>query len=187
MADLAQIWSDLDTDMQIAVESFKEEAQKMRAGSVNIDALKNIQVTAYGSVMPLYQMASISTPSAATAVITPWDKGNVQAIADAVQAEMKGEVMPSVKDSSIYLNFPALTQEKKEEYTKILKDRSENFRQGLRDIRQTAKSKLEEMKKDGELPEDALFKALEDLDETTKKFTEQINDIYEKKRELLIK
>ena len=187
MADLAQIWSDLDTDMQIAVESFKEEAQKMRAGSVNIDALKNIQVSAYGSAMQLYQMASISTPSAATAVITPWDKGNVQPIADAIQAEMKGEVTPSVKDSSIYLNFPLLTQEKKEEYTKILKDRSENFRQGLRDIRQTAKSKFEELKKEGELPEDALFKALEDLDETTEKFTEQINDIYEKKRELLIK
>ena len=187
MADLAKIWSDLDTDMQIAVESFREEAQKMRAGSVNIDALKNIQVSAYGSALPLYQMASISTPSAATAVITPWDKRNVQPIADAIQAEMKGEVTPSVKDSSIYLNFPLLTQEKKEEYTKILKDRSENFRQGLRDIRQTAKSKFEELKKEGELPEDALFKALEDLDETTKKFTEQINDIYEKKRELLIK
>ena len=187
MADLAQIWSDVDLDMQLAVESFKEEAQKMRAGSVNMDTLKNIQVTAYGSVVPLYQVATISAPSVATAIISPWDKGNIKAVADAVTNEMKGEVMPSVKDDAIYLNFPPLTQEKKEEYTKILKDRSENYRQGLRDIRQTAKSKLEELKKDGGLPEDALFKALEDLDETTKKFTEQINDIYEKKREQLLR
>ncbi|MFZ6022123.1 MAG: ribosome-recycling factor [Patescibacteria group bacterium] len=187
MADLAQIWSDVDTDMQLAVEAFKEEAQKMRAGSVNVDALKNVQVTAYGATMPLYQVATISAPSAATAVITPWDKGNVKNVADALQADLKGEVTPTVKDDAIYLNFPPLTQEKKEEYTKMLKDRSENFRQGLRDIRQTAKTKIEEMKKDGELPEDAMFKALEDLDETTKKFTEQINEVYEKKKELLLK
>jgi ribosome recycling factor len=187
MADLAQVWSDVDTDMQLAVESFKEEAQKMRAGSVNMDAIKNIQVTAYGATMPLYQVATISAPSAATAVITPWDKGNIKAVADAVQADMKGEVMPSVKEDAIYLNFPPLTQEKKEEYTKLLKDRSENYRQGLRDIRQTAKSKLEELKKDGDLPEDDFFKSIEDLDETTKKFTDQINDIYEQKRELLLR
>ncbi|MCC7304339.1 ribosome recycling factor [bacterium] len=187
MADLAQIWSDLDTDMQLAVEAFKDEAQKMRAGGVNVDMLKNIQITAYGSIMPLYQVATISTPTPATAIITPWDKGNLKATADALQTEMKGEVMPTVKDDAIYLNFPPLTQEKKEEYTKILKDRSENFRQGLRDIRQSAKTKIEDMKKNGELPEDAMFKSLEDLDETTKNFTEKINEIYEKKRELLLK
>ena len=187
MADLAQVWSDVDTDMQLAIEAFKEEAQKMRAGGVNIETLKNVQVTVYGAQTPLYQVATISAHSVATAIITPWDKSNVQVIADALQADMKGEVMPSVKDCAIYLNFPPLTQEKKEQYTKILKDRSENFRQGLRDIRQTAKTKIEELKKNGDLPEDDMFKALEDLDETTKKFTEQINDIYEKKRELLLK
>lgn len=187
MADLAQVWSNVDTDMQLAIEAFKEEAQRMRAGGVNLETLKNIQVTAYGVPTPLYQISTISAPSIATAVITPWDKSNVQAIADAIQADMKGEVMPSVKESAIFLNFPPLTQEKKEQYTKILKERSENFRQGLRDIRQTAKTKIEEMKKDGDLPEDDMFKALEDLDETTKKFTDQINDIYEKKREILLK
>ncbi len=187
MADLAQIWSDVDTNMQLAVESFREEAQKLRAGSVNIDQLKNISVTVYGSAMPLYQVATISTPTAVTAIITPWDKGNVQVVADAIQAEMKGDITPSVREGAVYLNFPALTQEKKEEYVKLLKDRSENFRQGLRDIRQNAKSKFEDMKKDGELPEDAAFKAIEDLDATIKKFTDEINTIYENKKEQLLK
>lgn len=187
MADIAQVWSDLETDMQLAVESFKEEAQKMRAGSVNVDMLKNVQVLAYGASMPLYQVATISAPSAVTAIITPWDKANIKPVADSLQAELKGEVMPTVKDEAIYLNFPPLTQEKKEYFTKVLKDRSENFRQGLRDIRQTAKSKFEEMKKEGALPEDAFFKALEDLDETTKKYTEEINTIYETKKEQLLK
>ncbi len=187
MADLAQIWSDLDTDMQLALEGFKEEAQKMRAGSVNVDQLKNIQVMAYGSAMPLYQVATISTPTAVTAIITPWDKGNLRAAADAIQSEMKGEVMPSVKDDAIYLNYPPITQEKKEAFTKLLKDKSENYRQGIRDIRQNAKSKFEDMKKEGALPEDAFFKALEDLDETTKKFTDLINEVYEQKKEQLLK
>jgi ribosome recycling factor len=187
MADLAQIWSDFDTDMQMAVESFKDEAQKMRAGSVNIDALKNIQIMVYGSAMPLYQVATISAPSAVTAIITPWDKANVNAISGAIQTEMKGEVNPAVREGSVYLNFPALTQEKKEQLIKLVKERSENFRQGLRDIRTAAKSKFEEMKKNGELPEDAFFKAIEDLDETTKKHTDSINAIYEQKRELLMK
>jgi ribosome recycling factor len=187
MADLAQIWSDVDTDMQLAVESFKDEAQKMRAGSVNVDSLKNIQVMVYGAAMPMYQIATISTPSAATAIITPWDKANINAIAGAIQTELKGEINPSVKDNAVYLNFPPLTQEKKEQLTKILKDRSENYRQGLRDIRSTAKSKFEEMKKEGELPEDACYKAIEDLDETIKKYTDEINSIYEQKREVLLR
>lgn len=187
MADLAQIWSDVDTSMQLAVEAFKEEAQKLRAGSVNIDQLKNISVTAYGTPMPLYQVATISTPTAVTAIISPWDKGNLQNVASAIQAELKGDITPSIREDAVYLNFPPLTQEKKEEYAKLLKDRSENYRQGLRDIRQDAKSKFEEMKKNGELPEDAAFKAIEDLDETIKKFTDQINTIYENKKEQLLK
>jgi ribosome recycling factor len=112
MADLAQVWSDVDTDMQLAVESFKEEAQKMRAGSVNMDAIKNIQVTAYGTTMPLYQVATISAPSAATAVITPWDKGTIKAVADAVQADMKRSY--AICEGRCHLSeFPPLTQEKK--------------------------------------------------------------------------
>lgn len=187
MADLAQVWTDVDNDMELAVMAFQEEAQKMRAGAVNVDALKNTQVTVYGSSMPLYQVATISAPSAATAIITPWDKGNLKTIGDALTTELKNEVTPTVKEDAIYLNFPPLTQEKKEEYARLLKDRSESFRQRLREVRQTAKTKIEEMKKTGELPEDAMYKALEDLDETTKKYTDQINDIYDKKRDLLLK
>jgi len=187
MADIESIWSNLETGLELAVESFRDEAKKMRAGGVNMETLKNIPVSVYGSDVPLYQVATIGTPSAITAVITPWDKNNVKMVADALTAAFSGEATPSVKGTEIYMNFPALTQEKKEEFVKQLRDRAENFRQGLRDLRQEAKSKFEDMKKEGDLPEDNFYKAIEDLDSTTKEYTEKINEVYESKKEQLLK
>jgi ribosome recycling factor len=187
MADIASLQQDASIGMAEVIESFKIEMQKIRIGSVNVESIKNISVKAYGSYMPLYQVATITAPSAVSMVITPWDKGVLNDIANAISEEFKKEINPNIKDNSVYINFPPLTQEKKEEFVKIIKEKGEQFRQRLRDVRQDIKSNIEELKTSGDAPEDAVFKALEQLDETTKKFTEQIAELYEHKKEQLLK
>ncbi|WKZ30199.1 MAG: ribosome-recycling factor [Candidatus Dojkabacteria bacterium] len=187
MADIATLQQQTTQEMTEVIESFKTEMQKIRIGSVNIEVVKNISVEAYGSYMPMYQVATITSPSAASMVITPWDKGLLNNIASAIGEEFKKEINPNIKDNSVFINFPPLTQEKKEEFVKVIKEKGEQFRQRLRDVRQEIKSDIEALKTNGEAPEDVVFKALEALDETTKKFTEQISEIYENKKEQLLK
>lgn len=187
MATVVEILENTSLKMMELVEAYKEELQKLRVGSANPEKVKNTQVDVYGNFMPLFQVATIAVPSAITVVITPWDKNNMKAIADALQKELAGEATPTVKDTSVYINYPPLTQEKKEEFVKILKDKAEQIRQRLRDVRQDAKSTLEDQKKNGELPEDSFFKAIEDLDEQIKKSSEEVNTLYEQKKEQLLK
>jgi ribosome recycling factor len=187
MGDVKVFLDEASSMMQKSIEYFQLEMQKLRLGSVNIEAIKNISVEIYGSHMPIFQVATISSPGAASVIITPWDKGSLQPIASAVETEFRGEINPNVKDGAVYVNFPAITQEKKEEYVKLLKEKSEHFRQQIRDHRQESKNAIEDMKKNGEVSEDIVFKALEDLDELTKKMTEEINNHYEAKKAQILK
>lgn len=187
MADVNSLLAKARTDMDQVIESFKTEIQKLRAGAVNVEHIKNIHIDVYGSKVPMYQVATITAQSAIAVTITPWDKNNLRSISEGINEEFKGEVNPNVRDNAVYLNFPPVTQEKKEEYVKMLKEKAEQFRQRLRDVRQDVKSDIEELKKNSEAPEDVIFKGLEDLDNITKQYTENINDIFENKKEQLLK
>jgi len=187
MADINNLLAESRQEMSQVIDSYNIELQKIRVGAVNVEVIKAISVEVYGSYIPLFQVATISSPSANTVIITPWDKSNLRNIGSAIEAEFKGEVNPNIKDDAVYLNFPPLTQEKKEEFVKFLKEKSEQFRQRLRDVRQTFKSLLDEMKKNSEAPEDEIFRGLEELDKITKEFTEKINELYEAKKTQLLK
>ncbi len=181
MGDIDGFFKEVEQDYKEIVDRFKGEVDKLRLGNVNLEVAKNIQVEAYGSMVPLYQIASLSAPTAMTLVVTPWDKSLLKPIAEALAAAYNNEVTPTVKDNAVYVNFPPITKEKQLEYLKLIKDLAEKFRQRLRDLRNEAKSKLEDM----ELPEDLHFKAQERLDELTRKYTEEINSVYEDKKQQL--
>jgi len=187
MADINNLLATARQEMSQVIDSFTIELQKVRVGAVNIELIKSISVEVYGSFIPMYQVATISIPSANSIVITPWDKNNLRNMALAVEVEFKGEINPNVKDDAVYLNFPPLTLERKEEFVRFIKDKGEQYRQRLREVRQTIKSMIDEIKKKSEAPEDEVFKALAELDEITKEYTEKINDMYEAKKNQLLK
>lgn len=187
MANIADLLALGRESMNEVIESFKTELSKLRLGGANVEMVKNISVEVYGNYMPMYQVATISSPSANSIIITPWDKANLRAIGAGIDDEFKKEVNPNIRDDAVYLNFPPLTQEKKEEFVKLIKEKSENYRQRMRDARQDIKTELEQMKKDAEVSEDLIFKALEELDEITRQYTEQINELYETKKVQLLK
>lgn len=186
MGDLKTIFEDAELKMVGIIDHFEKEVSKMRIGSVNVQFLKEIEVEAYGSKMPINQVATISVPNAISAIITPWDKANVQIIANAIAEAFNYEINPTVRDNAVYVNFPPLTQEKRKEYLKILKTQVEEYRQRLRDIRQDAKNAIERLKKDGEITEDEYYKSIEDLDELTRNYTDQIQSIFDKKAKALL-
>ncbi len=186
MGDLETFFEELELDLEEQLERFQKEVAKMRIGEVNIESAKQIQVEAYGSKVPLYQVATLSAPNAMTLVVTPWDKNLLKNLADAINDYYGSDITPNIKDDAIYINFPPLTKERQQEYLKLIKKLAETYRQRLRDIRNEYKNKIESAKQEGNLTEDDYYKALEKLDTYTKKYVEQINSIYEhKKQELL--
>ncbi len=175
----------LELEMQEVVDKFHDEVARLRIGAVNIEVAKNINVDAYGSKMPLYQVATLSAPNAMTLIVTPWDKGLLKEIANAISEHYSSEISPTIKGESVYVNFPPITKEKQQEYLKLIKDLAEKYRQRLRDVRNEAKNKIEAGKQDGDVTEDAYYKAIEQLDDLTRKFVEKINSIYEGKKQEL--
>ncbi len=186
MADIAEILEMASLEMDEVVDSFKHEVNKLRIGSVNIEAAKGIMVDAYGAKTPLYQVATLSAPSAMTLVVTPWDKSLLKNIAEAISEHFAHEVSPSIKSESVYVNFPPITKERQKEYLKIIKDTAEKYRQRLRDVRNDAKSKIETLKKDGDITEDDYYKYIEKLDKMIREHTDSIAEVYETKKESLL-
>ena len=180
MGALDTLWQNLDNEFAKVISRFKDEVAKLRVGAVDVENVKQIQVDAYGSMMPIYQIATVMSQGATTIVITPWDKKLLEHIAKALDAEFE-DITPAVRGESVYLNFPPITEEKKKEFLKLISKNAENYRQQLRDIRNDYKKKLEDMKKDGDLPENDFYKAMEQLDETTRKFRDEIDSIYKAK------
>lgn len=180
MATVEEIFAKVREELEEIVQAFKDEIAKLRVGAVDVETVKNISVDVYDSSMPVYQLATVLAPNAMTVVVTPWDKNIIKDLADAL-SEALGDVNPVVKGESIYLNFPPITEEKKKEYLKLIGKIAEKYRQQLRDIRNEAKRKLEHLHKEGGLPDNDFYKALERLDELTRNYRQQIDDAYAKK------
>lgn len=185
MGDLDEFFEELNLELEEQVERFQNEVAKMRIGAVNIESAKQIQVEAYGSKVPLYQVATLSAPNAMTLIITPWDKNLLKDLADAISDYYGSDITPNIKDNAIYINFPPLTKERQMEYLKLIKKLAETYRQRLRDVRNEYKNKIEAAKQEGSLTEDDYYKAIERLDASTKKYVDEINSIYEKKKQEL--
>jgi len=184
--DKKLVFEALELEMLSSVEAFSKEVAKLSMGNVNIQFIKDINVKAYGSSSPMYQVATITCPNAISAIITPWDKSIIKSIVEAVEDAYNKEIVPNVRDNSVYLNFPAVTEEKKREYLKIIKDKAEDYRNRIRNHRQNAKADIEKAKKEGYITEDEYYKFVEELDDLTRKYTEEVNKVYEKKKASLL-
>ena len=167
------------------VEKFKDEVATLRVGSADVEVVKNIMVEAYGSQMPLYQVATILAQSAVSMSITPWDKKLLEPIVEALSAKFK-DITPTVKGDAVYLNFPPLTEEKKKEFLRFLSKVAEKYRQQLRDVRNDAKKELEALKKESQISDNEYYKAIEKLDALIRKYREEIEAVLQRKESQLL-
>jgi ribosome recycling factor len=177
--------SDCHDKMAKAIVHLKDEFSGVRTGRASSGLVDKLKVDAYGSEMTLQQIAGFSTPEPRVLVISPYDKGTIKAIEKAIQSSDLG-ITPNNDGQLIRLVFPALTEERRKELVKVVKQRAEDARVAVRNIRRQARHDLEALEKDGDLSRDELDRAEKELEGYTHKVVAEIDDLlHHKEQELL--
>lgn len=170
--------------MRKAIASTKEEFSLVRTGRASPHLLDRIEVDYYGTRTPLNQIAGISVPEARLLMVTPYDKSAMSAIEKAIAASDLG-INPSNDGSVIRLSFPPLTEERRKLLVRQVKERAEEGRIAIRNIRRHSKDEMEKAQRDGDLSEDELHRAEKDLQKLTDEFVEEIDNLLAHKEQEL--
>ena len=166
--------------MEKSIESLKKELSKVRTGRASISLLDGISVDAYGSPMPMNQVATMTIPESRMIAIQPWDPQMVPAIEKAIMASNLG-LTPANDGKVIRLTIPQLTEERRKELVKQVRKVAEEFRVAIRNVRREAIDILKKQKKDKEISEDDLFKLQDDAQKETDTYVKQIDAVTDNK------
>jgi ribosome recycling factor len=171
---------DVEDRMEKAVAALRADLLGVRTGRASPALVERIQVEAYGSVMPLNQMATIAVPEPRLLTIRPWDASTVGAISKAILKSDLG-LTPNNDGRIIRLPIPPLTDERRRDLARLVSRRVEEARVAIRNIRRDGLRDLTALEKDGELPEDDFYKAKDDLQELTDQYIKQADELGEAK------
>jgi len=176
---------DAHDKMHKAIEHLKGEFGLVRTGRANPGLVEKLIVEAYGQPTMLQQLAGITVPEARLLVINPYDKSQIKAIEKAIQGSELG-VNPSNDGSLIRLAFPELTEDRRKELVKVVKNRAEEGRVAVRNVRRQARHDLEALRKDGDISEDDLARVEKELEKHTHEVIAEIDVMVgNKEKELL--
>lgn len=182
---VSMIIDDARDKMASAVSHTRQEFAAIRTGRASPSLVEKLNVEYYGSDVPLQQLAGFSVPEARTLVITPFDKTALDAIEKAIQQSDLG-LNPSSDGTVLRLSFPQLTEERRREYVRIVKQKAEDGRVQIRNLRRSARQELEGMQKDGDLSEDDLVRAEKELDKVTQGREAEIDKALDQKEQELL-
>jgi ribosome recycling factor len=166
--------------MEKTLKALNTEYTQLRAGRANAAVLDKIKVDYYGTPTPINQMAAISVSEARILTIQPWDKSTIQTIEKAIQASDIG-INPQNDGSVIRLIFPQLTEERRKELSKDVRNMAESSRIAIRSIRRDAIDKAKKMEKASEITEDDLEDAEKEIQDYTDKYIKEIDKAAEEK------
>lgn len=172
----ALVFDECRDKMHKAVSHLQQEFAGIRTGRATPGLVEKLKVDAYGSELPLQQLAGISVPEPRMLVISPYDKGSMKAIEKAIQASDLG-INPSNDGQVVRLVFPPLTEDRRKELVKLVKQRAEEGRVAVRNIRRQARHDLEALEKDGDLSKNDLDRAEKDLEKLTHEYVAEIDNL----------
>ena len=139
--------------MNKTIQSLKKDISTLRTGRANINMLDIIKVDVYGQLMPIDQLATVSVPEARLISIQVWDKSNISIIENAIQKSELG-INPQTDGQIIRLRIPDLTEERRKELIKVLKNLGEKGKIAIRNIRREANEDLKKKLKEKDISED---------------------------------
>ena len=170
-----EIHNDANDRMNKTVASLEGDFSKIRAGRAHPSLLEQIQVEYYGSLVPISQVSNITTEDSRTLKVTPWEKDMVGPIEKAVMTSDLG-LNPNSMGQVIRIPLPPLTEERRKELARIVRDEAEHARVAVRNIRRDAISDYRELLKEKEISEDETHRAEENI----QKITDQHIDLIDK-------
>ncbi len=168
--------------MEDALEALRREFATVRTGKATPALLDTVRVEAYGGKMPINQVATVHTPESALLVVQPFDKSIMGEIERAIQMADLG-LNPSNDGSVIRIPIPALTEERRKEFVKLLHKMAEEGRVSIRQARKNARDEIQKRMKDHEIGEDDGHRELDEVDKLTHEFTERIDELLKRKEQ----
>ena len=171
--------------MDKSIQSLKKDISTLRTGRANTNMLDTIKVDVYGQLLPINQLATVSVPEARLISIQVWDKGNISLIESAIQKSELG-INPQTDGQIIRLKIPDLTEERRKDLIKILKNMGEKGKIAVRNIRREANEELKKKLKEKNISEDDNESFEKDIQKITDSSIESIEKILtEKEKEIL--
>lgn len=174
-----EVFADVKDRMSKAVEAAKESFATVRTGRANPALLQEVMVDYYGTPTPLPQLASVQNQDARSLLITPYDKGAMKNIEQAIRDMPNLGANPSNDGNVIRVSLPELTEERRKEFVKIVRSRAEDARVAVRNARRSGMDDFGDLK--SEVGEDEVVRAEKELEVVTKQFVEQIDDALKRK------
>jgi len=176
MEDTKQYVKAAEEKMALAISFLDEQLAHIRAGKANPKILDGVKVPYYGSLVPLSNVASVTTPDAKTILITPWEKPLMRDIEKAIMDSEVG-ITPENNGEVIRLGIPPLTEERRRTLAKQSKQEAENAKISVRNARRDAIDALKKSVKDG-VPEDVAKDAEADVQKVHDRYIKKIDELY---------
>jgi ribosome recycling factor len=177
---MSSIIKQTEDKMKKSLSALEDEFNTLRTGRASPALFDKVRVEYYGNPTPINQVATISVPEARLVVIQPWDKSIIGDIEKAIQ-KSELSVNPSNDGKVIRIAIPPLTEERRKEFVKVAKNMAEQTRVSIRNVRRDANDELKKSEKDGELSEDELKRAEDEVQKLTDTYIEKVNSMLEEK------
>jgi ribosome recycling factor len=179
-SDLKGLYAESTKRMSVALEHVKHELAGVRTGRASVTILDGIHVEAYGSRMPLNQIAGLSVPEPSLIVAQPFDPSQLKAIESAIRASDLG-LNPANDGKVIRIPIPALTEERRKELSRHVHKLAEEGRNTVRNVRRDANDRLKKLLKDHKISEDDERKGLDEVQRITDNHVRLIDETQKKK------
>jgi ribosome recycling factor len=180
-----EIYLETGDNMGKSITSLENEFKRIRTGRASLSILDGIRVDYYGTSTPLNQMASLSVPESRLISIQPWDVSVIKEVEKAILKSDLG-LTPSSDGKIIRIAIPPLTEERRKELVKVINKMSEDHKVAVRNLRRDANDMIKELKKEGEISEDAAFKAQDQVQKITDEHIKLIDGINDKKEKEIL-
>lgn len=175
-----------EVKMDHALDHFEEELKKVRTGRAHPDMLSGVHVEAYGTKMPLNQVANVTAPEPQMLLVSPFDPSNIAQISAAIREDQSLGFNPSDDGRVVRVPIPALTEERRREMVKQLGEKVESARIALRNVRQDALKDTKRKKDAKELSEDDVRAVEKTFDKLMQDYQVKIDDAFRaKEKEIL--
>lgn len=167
------------------IEILEEELATLHTGRASASLVEDIMVDVYGTKNPIKAVASISIPEPRSILIQAWDKSNLSQIEVAIR-ESGLKLNPINAGENIRINLPELTEDRRKEFVRIAKEKTESARVSIRNVRGEAWNKIKKAKTDGDISEDDMYYGEEQLQKVVDKYNNKIEEVLSKKEKELL-
>ena len=180
VSDVKGLQAEVKKRMDGVLDHVRRELAGVRTGRASVNLLDSVQVEAWGSMMPLNQVASLSVPESTLIVATPFDPSQMGVIEKAIRAANLG-LNPSNDGKVVRIPLPPLTEDRRKELSKLVHKQAEEGRNSVRQVRREANDRLKKLLKDHAISEDDERRGLEDIQKITDQHIGTIDDMQKKK------